>query len=84
MTSNNLVLNIIKFGLKIQFIKLPPKGSLPTPSFSYARSVTITKEVYDLLEKSAIKEITPTSNQFVSPNFGVAKKDSKNRSHIKS
>ena len=79
VTNNNLILNIIKFGLKLQFVKIPPKGSLPTPCFSNARSNIINKEVLELLQKSAIKEIAPNQNQFVSPIFDVPKKDSKNR-----
>ena len=75
VTCNSLILNIVKDGLKIQFLTLPPMLHLKSFPFSPARIASISKGVSTLLEKSAIKTITPNDDQFVSPIFEVPKRD---------
>ena len=79
VTTNNLVLQIVEFGYKINFFKIPPMLSLNSGSFSSSRSVSVSQEVSILLSKTAVDTITPSKDQFVSPIFTVAKKDSEKR-----
>ncbi|CAL4245740.1 unnamed protein product [Meganyctiphanes norvegica] len=79
VTSNNFVLNIVQYGLKIQFHTFPPMLSLPAGSFSASRSLSVSTEVSTLLSKSAITSVPPSGDQFVSPIFDVPKKDCDNR-----
>ena len=46
---------------------------------SPSRSISLSKEVSTLISKSAVIAVPPNSNQFVSPIFDVAKKDSDDR-----
>ena len=79
VTQNNVILNIITHGLKIQFHTIPKIRTLPPSSFSKTRTEAINIEILELLDESAIKEISPSPNQFLSPIFDVPKKDSLNR-----
>ena len=79
VTTNNFVLNIVQFGLKIQFHTFPPMLSLPAGSFSASRTLSVSTEVSTLFSKSAITSVSPSSDQFVSPIFDVPKKDCDNR-----
>ena len=79
VTSNNFVLNIVQYGLKIQFHTFPPMLSLPAGSFSASRTLSVSTEVSTLFSKSAITSVSPSSDQFVSPIFDVPKKDCDNR-----
>ena len=75
MTSNSFVLNVIEFGLIIQFHTYPPMLSLPSGSPSPERFLSISKEVSSLYLKTAIDTVIPSNDQFVSPIFDVPKKD---------
>ena len=79
VTSNNLVLNIVQFGLKLQFFKFPPFITLSSGQLSSSRSLSISKEVSTLLSKSAIVAVAPSKEQFVSPIFDIPKKDCDDR-----
>ena len=79
VTTNNLVLQIVEFGYQINFYKLPPLMSLTSGSFSSSRSLSVSQEVSILLSKTAVATIPPSKDQFVSPIFTVAKKDSEKR-----
>ena len=76
VTCNNFILQIVQFGLKIQFFQTPPFLHLKSSPFPPSRVAAISKEVSSLLVKSAIAPITPSPEQFISPIFDVAKKDS--------
>ena len=52
---------------------------LSSGSFSLKRSQVVSKEIAILLDKTAIAEVTPSEDQFVSPIFDVAKKESEKR-----
>ena len=72
VTHNNLVLNIVKHGLQLQFHTLPPMLSLPSYS---SHSPAMSLEIESLHTKTAIAITTPSADQFVSPIFDVPKKD---------
>ena len=76
VTCNNFINSIIKFGLKIDFHTIPPMLHLKSSPFNPARTASISKGVSKLLVKSAIKTITPSNDQFISPIFDVPKRDS--------
>ena len=79
VTTNNFVLQIVEFGYKIKFYKTPPMLTLSSGSFSASRSFSISQEVSILRTKTAVAITPPSKDQFVSPIFTVAKKDSKKR-----
>ena len=60
------MLQIVEFGYKINFFKIPPMLSLNSGSFSSSRSVSVSQEVSILLSKTAVDTITPSKDQFVS------------------
>ena len=70
------MLNVIRFGLEIHFHTLPPLLVLNSNPPSPSRIISLSKEVSSLHDKTAIAEITPSPDQFVSPIFDVPKKDS--------
>ena len=76
VTCNNFVLNIVKFGLKIQFTSSPPILHLKSSPFPPSIIASISRGVSALVTKSAIKPITPSPDQFISNIFDVPKKDS--------
>ena len=76
VTCNNFILQIVQFGLKIQFFQTPPYLHLKSSPFPPSRVASISKEVSSLLDKSAIAIIPPCPEQFISPIFDVAKKES--------
>ena len=76
VTSNTFVLSIIRSGLMLHFHTTPPFLHLPSAPSSLSRHRSISSGISKLLNKKAIKQVTPCLNQFVSPIFIVPKKDS--------
>ena len=79
VTTNNFVLQIVEFGYKIQFFKIPPMLTLNSGTFSTSRSLSVSNEVSILQLKTAVITIPLSEDQFVSPIFTVPKKDSDKR-----
>ena len=75
MTANNFILQIVEFGLMIQFHTIPPMLHLTSGSFSPSRSLSVNSEISQLVSKTAVEDIAPSADQFVSPIFDVPKKD---------
>ena len=75
ITNNSFVLKIIRYGLKLQFYKLPPVFYLKSFPFSRSRSLSIDTQISTLYDKTAIAVITPSSDQYVNSIFDVPKKD---------
>ena len=79
VTTNSFVLSVVEFGLKIQFFSDPPILILSSGNFSPLRSSVVSKEVSILAKKTAIAKTVSNPDQFVSPIFDVAKKNSEDR-----
>ena len=74
VTSNNFILNIVKFGYKLQFISSPFQNFYSPRTYS-PNSLSITKaKVEELLYEGAIIEVNPSSDQFLSHIFPVPKR----------
>ena len=76
ITQNSFILNIIKYGLKLNFSSPPPMLSLSPFPFSPSQALAISNEVSTLLSKTAIAVIDPDPDQCVNQIFPVPKKDS--------
>ena len=79
VTSNNFVLQVVKFGLRLHFHTSPPMIFLSSSPPSPSRALAISREVSTLLEKTAISVIQPDTEQLVSPIFDVPKRDCDDR-----
>ena len=79
VTNNNFVLQIIEHGLKLQFHTTPPMIEIYSSPFSSLREDSISLEISELYNKSAIDTTKPTDDQFISPIFDVPKRDTKKR-----
>ena len=76
ITSDQWILDTIKYGYKIEFDSVPPEYSNYNEiDFSQEKAELIDLEVEKLLKKGVIERVKPTPGQFISTIFVVPKKD---------
>ena len=74
VTSNSFILNIVKYGYKLQFITPPIQSSYSPRVMSASASAVTMVKVRDLLREGALVVVLPSSGQFISHIFPVAKR----------
>lgn len=76
LTSNNWILDTIKWGYKIEFDEIPVQTFVPKEiSFNCEKAGLIDAEIEKLLNKGAIQKCDIELDQFISNVFVVPKKD---------
>ena len=74
LTQNPDIINLVQ-GYQIPFIHPPKQLFHPPLNFSKEEASLIDTEISEMLEKGAIKEVSASKNQILSPIFIVPKKD---------
>ena len=74
ITQDQFVLNIVKFGLTMEFAEVPLCHFIPPLNFSLGETEIIHAEIYKLLSKGVIVN-TREPNDYVSSIFMRSKKD---------
>ena len=74
VTSSNWVKQVVSVGYKIPFKFIPKQTARPTnPPASGSAYDVLVDEAQGLVDKGAIKEVAPTSTEYVSTCFAVPK-----------
>ena len=80
LTDNSYVLDVVQFGLTLDFIDNPDLTlGVPTHNFSSAQSEIISREVQRLVSLQVIAPSILTNNSYVSRFFTTPKKDNSHR-----
>ena len=74
-TSDKYIINIIRYGLKLDFAASSPESQFISHPVSKKESETLQNEILKLLKKGVITKTTKTADDFVSGLFTRDKKD---------
>ena len=74
VTKNNFILNIVKFGYKLQFITPPIQTSYSPRVMSSTASAVTRVKIKDLLREGALIIVSPSPGQYISHIFPVPKR----------
>ena len=75
ITNNHIVLSLIQYGFKINFIEKPKCQNVPKIPYYMLETEIITQEVKKLLSKGVIIECSSKTGDFASTVFNRQKKD---------
>ena len=80
LTNDRSILRTIKYGIRIEFDKLPKQTFIPRPyNFNEVENSAIIDEIQSLLKKGVIKQVDSCEGEYISNIFVRPKKDGRYR-----